>query len=158
MHRRALLGAVVALVLAGGLAACSEGGSEVVMRPAKDEPTEEVTILERASSSDSEEDIAALRAEVDELRSAIEALGLAMDDEPDGAGQFDHRLTTVERQVGVNSVNRSGVSDLWSELAKLKRSVEGYFGSGGIEQRLDDLEQCVSRMRREWGSEYAPYC
>lgn len=129
---------VVALVLVAlSLSAC-KGDSRSTL---KSEPgsKEKVTLVERAAASDA--DLEEIRSELQDLRDAIEALGASIPDDTSDAS----RLRTLEQQVGVNSIHRNSITNLWNEIDRLETEIER-------------LESCVQRMRQNWGSTSAPYC
>jgi hypothetical protein len=71
---------------------------------------------------------------------------------------YESRVSELEDQVGVNSIYRSSITNLWAEVASMKRSLGSDFGGSGLESRVRSLESCVQRLRSSWSSNYAPYC
>jgi hypothetical protein len=118
-----------------------------------------MTLAERASGSSYDD--SELRRQISDLRTQLNALSSCASSGL-GASATCSRLHDVESQVGVSSYNRVSYSDLWSEVAKLKKQMadvqtqlNGYSGLSG---RVASLERCVSAMRQNWGSSNAPYC
>ena len=154
----------VALAVVLSLVACKGDARRTPLD--SEGPRNGVTLVERASSAG---DLEEIRDELDVLREAIEALGSQID----GAGssdatRLDGRVAELEKQVGVRSINRQALTDLWGAVSKLTQRVEqlanevrgasNTYGDNGLDGRVRSLEACVSKMRQSWGSSYAPYC
>jgi polyhydroxyalkanoate synthesis regulator phasin len=87
-----------------------------------------ITIVQNASS---DADVAALRRELDALKSEVASLRQRVDAQstatttrPYDPTPMDQRVTELERQVGVHSINRKGLTTIWDELSDLRNCMK----------------------------------
>jgi predicted RNase H-like nuclease (RuvC/YqgF family) len=160
---------VVALVAACG-SASEPAATSTPEGSRSDAPTtSEVVIVERAASQDVaelESQVASLERDVEQLAQALAALAARPMPSVDTSAldrhtsALDRRVQELERQVGVTSLNKKSLSNLWSEVSSLASQVGGEFGiTNGLEHRVRSLESCVDQIIRSWSSDYtSPRC
>lgn len=100
-----------------------------------------------------------LTAQITALRGMVVALSATRAPVEVDTSDLEDRLATLESQVGVNSIYRSSITNLWSSVNDLKRQLGGgLLGGTSLDSRISSVERCLSSIRTGWSSSYAPFC
>jgi hypothetical protein len=167
MRLRAKAGVLVTLGLAigGSSLALFGGSSDLPIIGQGDQESAgasaEVSIVERAGETFDADELADVEQRLSQLEASLGSVQAQLR-APTASSSTDSRLATLERQVGVRSIHRQTISDLWSEIAELQQAVEELEsqvgGYRGLAAQVTSLQRCVDSMKRNWSSEYAPTC
>ena len=110
------------------VAASTTEASALPTTTARKAADRKVTIVQSASS---DAEVAELRRQLDALKAEVAVLRQRFDAQSSTTtapqfdpGPHDRRITELERQVGVHSLNRKSLTTIWDELERLKNCMK----------------------------------